>query len=244
MEELQETARRVIRALRSVDDGKYSNLRVAVIGGLARMYYCESEERVTKDVDFIVDIPGLTVTPELKTAISRLPNSGFSMPTDVLYCGYTTPKGTAVSHQVDFIARDICPYLPSAAQRVQDIAEGDIPYISRPDLIVFKIFSCGLRATTTRKGGIDAEDAEQAIVEDRIDDVVSYFEDRPRSWWRERLGLPEEDGGADSKEEEDQHEHEHEQHDEKEDRKADNEGDKGGDKKGVEGSSEEDVKAR
>ncbi|KAK3302629.1 uncharacterized protein B0T15DRAFT_577696 [Chaetomium strumarium] len=166
------------------------------------------EETARRDVDFIIDVPGLIVPPELKTAISGFPNSSFSTPADAFYCGYSMPDGTAVSHQVDFIARDI-------------------------------IFSCGLRAPPANKGAIDGKNAkvlldigptpltltlqQQAIVEDRIEDVMDYFQDRPRSWWRERLGLPEEGGEINGAEEEDRHEHDHEQHNDNEDRNGNNE---------------------
>ncbi|KAK4234268.1 hypothetical protein C8A03DRAFT_37958, partial [Achaetomium macrosporum] len=237
MRELEETARRVLRALRRIDNVKYSNLRVAVIGGLARMHY-DPRGRVTEDVDFFVDIPGFSIPTELKTAIEAL--DGFSQTREVFYYAYDTPEGKHVSHKVDFIARNVCPYRPSAAQRIRDIPQGVIPYISRKDLVVFKIESCGVRKQT-KQGLIDAIDAEtllsmvktplaltpqqQAIVEDRIEDVMSHCKHRPRWWWRKQLGLPEED----------------EEDEEKEGREGDNEGDKEGGKEGDEGSSEEDV---
>ena len=88
---------------------------------------------------------------------------------------------------------------------------GVIPYISLTDLIVFKIECCGKRERT--KGETDAIDAEallgmvieplplvlnpeqKILVKDGIEAVMRHSLDNPRSWWRERLGLPEENDG-------------------------------------------------
>lgn len=39
MEDLEQTALAVIEALKSMNDPRYPNLRIAVIGGLARMHH-------------------------------------------------------------------------------------------------------------------------------------------------------------------------------------------------------------
>ncbi|KAK4234485.1 hypothetical protein C8A03DRAFT_37754 [Achaetomium macrosporum] len=203
MEDLQETALKVIRALKSIEGVKYSNLRVAVIGGLARMHY-NHRGRDTRDVDFIVDTPGMTIPPGLRSAIVALAGSDFIKKHDTLYREYKTSQGDTRYHQVDFVPRDV---------RVQDIPDGVIPYISRTDLIVFKLYSCGLRGQPD-KGFTDALDAkdlletltaplalttqQKTIVEDGIKDVMRHLQDIPQSWWRERLGLPEEDGELDN----------------------------------------------
>ncbi|KAL2018461.1 hypothetical protein VTK56DRAFT_817 [Thermocarpiscus australiensis] len=161
MEELEQTAREVIRALKSVNGSKYSNLRVAVIGGLARMHY-NPKGRVTNDVDFIVDTPKMTIAPEIKNAIVNLSGFDFCQLADIFYHKYKTPEGETRYHQVDFVARDVCPYLPAVAQQVQDIPEGTIPYISHTDLIVFKVHSCGLRAAEFKRNN-NATDAKALL---------------------------------------------------------------------------------
>jgi hypothetical protein len=101
------------------------------------------------------------------------------------------------------------PYVPSAAIPVQDIAEGEIPYISLEDLVIFKVHVCGLRKET--KGRTDATDAEQllakrgapltltqqqkAVVGQGIDAVLQCSK-KPPSWWLEQLGLLREEQGA------------------------------------------------
>jgi hypothetical protein len=91
---------------------------------------------------------------------------------------------------------------------VQRIKARTIPYISFTDLIVFEIYSCGLR--TERSGAImDAAnvgdlldmvatplaltEAQQLVVEKRFEDFIGLCPDKPRSWYRTRLSLPVED---------------------------------------------------
>lgn len=85
--------------------------------------------------------------------------------------------------------------------------QGEVPYISVLDLIIFKIFSCGMRAQA-KKRLLDATDAESLVlyqiknegsgiklnakqkemVEPYIMDVVENGE-KTEKWWRENLGL-------------------------------------------------------
>lgn len=97
------------------------------------------------------------------------------------------------------------PYMPEAATRVRDIPPGVVPYISATDVVVFKIFSCGLRAQQSKKrtDAVDASDLlghmtenspltltsiQRQFVEEGIMDVVTQS-DWPEAWWRERLGM-------------------------------------------------------
>lgn len=97
--------------------------------------------------------------------------------------------------------------MPDAAQKLKNIPEGTLPYISLADLMVFKINSCGLRAQMSKRL-IDAADAQnlleelaahspltltsrqRGIVEAGLADVVSNS-NMPREWWAVRLGLAE-----------------------------------------------------
>lgn len=98
------------------------------------------------------------------------------------------------------------PYLPSSAKKLRSIAEGEVPYISATDLIVFKINSCGMRAQASKKR-LDAADArnllekqtaysalsltsaQRVVVESGIADVVEHGT-KSEAWWRAKLGLP------------------------------------------------------
>lgn len=98
------------------------------------------------------------------------------------------------------------PYIPADTPKLKNIQAGSVPYIPPVDLIVFKINSCGLRADGKKKE-TDASDAEallnmvtanmsinltteqQAIVENGLADVLA-LSSRPEKWWREGLGLP------------------------------------------------------
>lgn len=96
--------------------------------------------------------------------------------------------------------------MPAAAMSLKDVPAGALPCISKTDLIIFKINSCGLRAQMIKRA-MDAGDAEallegltvhaslnltaaqRAIVEPCLDDVVAYGT-HDKAWWSERLGLP------------------------------------------------------
>ncbi|KAK4154605.1 hypothetical protein C8A00DRAFT_14312 [Chaetomidium leptoderma] len=205
--EPEQTALEVIRALKSIPE--YANLRVAVIGGLARMHYdTHPDGRVTRDVDFVVDTPEMSIGPEIKNAICNLPGFNFRIRDGACYHPYQNAQDATRYHRVKFVSGAICPYLLSAAQEVQNIPANTVPYISLTDLIVFKFGSCGMRALPTKKE-IDARDArallgmataplvltpdQQAIVENALKDVMDNANSIiPRSLWRRRLGLPRE----------------------------------------------------
>jgi hypothetical protein len=88
---------------------------------------------------------------------------------------------------------------------VRNLAVGQIPFIRHEDLIVFKIFSCGMRGDDTDKARNDAQDAEELldmvmsplnldphqkdIVTTRLGDVLKYCTNRTQFWWKRRLGL-------------------------------------------------------
>jgi hypothetical protein len=89
---------------------------------------------------------------------------------------------------------------------VQDIAKGEVPFISCEDLVIFKIHCCGLRGEKA-KAEIDARDAmdlldtmarplelspqQQSVVNAGIDSVLEHCSRKKSlSWWRKKLGLP------------------------------------------------------
>jgi hypothetical protein len=90
---------------------------------------------------------------------------------------------------------------------VRNIEIGTIPYIRHQDLIVFKMFSCGLRGENTYKARLDAQDAEELldmvpklhplfldrhqkdIATTGLADVMIYRTKQEECWWMRRLGL-------------------------------------------------------
>lgn len=138
----------------------------------------------------------------MKQRLLALPNTPFVQHAQYFY--YETPEGIQI--QIDVTPEFQSPYMPAAATKLQDIPVGGVPYISPTDLMVFKIFSCGLRAQAVKKR-TDAADAEQvltmmtehsslkltsaqrAIVEPCIADMVAHGS-KDDKWWREQLGLP------------------------------------------------------
>ncbi|CAJ2506275.1 Uu.00g004050.m01.CDS01 [Anthostomella pinea] len=99
----------------------------------------------------------------------------------------------------------LAAYFPSTAETIKDIRPGTIPYIATDDLIVYKMFSCGLRgdAAKSRRDATDAarllEVQTQAsgplrLAKHQIDaalpglpDVVQHS-NRDEGWWKSRLG--------------------------------------------------------
>ncbi|KAK0102646.1 hypothetical protein ONS95_006250 [Cadophora gregata] len=93
--------------------------------------------------------------------------------------------------------------MPSEARALSQIPAGHVPFISQIDLLIFKIYSCGLRAQVAKKR-IDAQDAQLllqnmttplrltasqlAIVEPCITDVVANST-KTQDWWKQCLGL-------------------------------------------------------
>ncbi|KAF2230122.1 hypothetical protein EV356DRAFT_580299 [Viridothelium virens] len=194
---LEMAAVNVIRILKDISE--FREARIAVIGGLALWKY-NPAGRTTNDVDFIVSID--SAPQGVKQKLLALPNSFFTQQAEFFL--YKSPDGSNI--QIDITPEWQSPYMPSAAEKLKDIPDGTVPYISPIDLIIFKINSCGLRAQLTKRV-TDASDAEtllemetsrsplsltatqQATVEACIADVVTHGS-MTEEWWRERLGLP------------------------------------------------------
>ncbi|KAL9079254.1 MAG: hypothetical protein Q9157_001872 [Trypethelium eluteriae] len=191
---LEIAAVNVIRILKDISE--FREARIAVIGGLALWKYNPAGRttNVFEDVDFIVSID--SAPQGVKQKLLALPNSFFTQQAEFFL--YKSPDGSNI--QID-----ITPEW-QASEKLKDIPDGTVPYISPIDLIIFKINSCGLRAQLTKRV-TDASDAEtllemetsrsplsltatqQATVEACIADVVTHGS-MTEEWWRERLGLP------------------------------------------------------
>ncbi|KAI1284407.1 hypothetical protein F5Y07DRAFT_2734 [Xylaria sp. FL0933] len=197
LSELKSAALEVIGILKGLP--QFADQKIAVIGGMALWMYLP-RGRSTEDVDFIVTLDG---PKSIKPALLNLQNSPFVERAQWFY--YRTPSGKLV--QIDFVAQWQAPYFPSAAQKVKDIPEGIIPMISPEDLVLSKIFSCGLRgdgdkkqrdagdaaalleALTKSVGSLQLPEAKIEIAKQSLIDVIPLT-DKDEAWWRSKLGLP------------------------------------------------------
>ncbi|KAK3294548.1 uncharacterized protein B0H64DRAFT_190009 [Chaetomium fimeti] len=198
--ELEQTARTVVRALRS----RRPDLKVAVIGGLARIHY-SPEGRFTTDVDFLID-DNEEETTLLKNSIAG--PIGFAIDgAGELYRDSKSLQGEAARMHVHLIARELCPYVPIGTLELRQMPTTDpdyIPYIALPDLILFKIHACPRRDRYKR--AVDATDAEVLLTlantpltltsDQKVvawNGLEAVLEERPlteRSWWMRELNLP------------------------------------------------------
>ncbi|OIW30824.1 hypothetical protein CONLIGDRAFT_679579 [Coniochaeta ligniaria NRRL 30616] len=195
LDRLKRAAAEIVAILGQI--AEYSDARIAVIGGLAVWKYFPLG-RETQDIDFIINID--SAPKSVKTKLLALHNSPFIQQAD--YFLYNDHQGDPI--QVDLTPAFQSPYLPAAAQRLDSIPAGSVPYISPTDLLMFKMHSCGLRGDADKREQ-DAKDAEtllgamttpptlthhqQQLAELNVADVVTYGT-RSEDWWRRKLGLP------------------------------------------------------
>jgi hypothetical protein len=152
-----------------------------------------------------------------KEKLLTLPNTPFHQrPRGFTYM----PGGGNTAIHIDFMhafqvsasAQSLCtsrltsfrfPYIPDAAVPINTVQGLSPPYISPVDLMVFKIFSCGLRRTQEQNGRC-ATDAVKLLdnlanpliltteqkgpVQEGLEDVVRYSR-KSEEWWKMRLGL-------------------------------------------------------
>jgi hypothetical protein len=97
------------------------------------------------------------------------------------------------------------PNVWCATQRISDIPAGEVPYISREDLVVIKIDLCQ-RTARNHKAQLDALDAQNVLsaidrplclTEERqkaVRQAIKYctgeLPDMELSWWAHQLGMP------------------------------------------------------
>ncbi|RYO97603.1 hypothetical protein DL764_007277 [Monosporascus ibericus] len=204
--ELECAASDVIRTVKRIPD--LGNVKLAIIGGLALWHYLP-RGRTTGNINFITNIS--TSPSSLKKKLLQLPDSPFVQRAQLLF--YVSP-GSGREIQVDISPEWLAPYLPEAARCVRNIRDGELPYVSLADLVVFKLDSSGLRSNAAKKRR-DAADAaalleEHAAANAKLElspgkretahqaliDVVRYS-DRSRGWWVTRLGLSGPERGED-----------------------------------------------
>ncbi|OBT73955.1 hypothetical protein VF21_07438 [Pseudogymnoascus sp. 05NY08] len=192
---LEEAAADVIQYIKSLPE--FRNSRAAVFGGLALWKYMP-RGRTTDDVDLIITVDG--APGAVKNRLLSAYGNVFTQRTQFFY--YLSPSGIAI--QIDICAAAHSPYYPPALTVVGTIPPGSVPYIAPIDLIVFKVFCCGLRdnilkktrdATdaenllqqeTARSGPFTLSSVQRTAFEGGFPDVLIYS-DQDESWWRARL---------------------------------------------------------
>ncbi|RJE26815.1 hypothetical protein PHISCL_00840 [Aspergillus sclerotialis] len=201
---------------------KLEQAAVAIIGGLAVKRYLRTL-RETEDVDFLVafdedveigksgpmgQLP-LGIANIFKGKLCERSRDDFEVIGQAFYVKIDTINGRE-SVQIDFTTFQTSPYIPNAATPIREIdLEAELPYISLQDLVIFKIFSCGLRASDAKRyrddhdaehlireldsqGQIVLSDRQKEVVEgmDVLDDVVKALGQRlPKYWWEVKLNL-------------------------------------------------------
>ncbi|KAF3934048.1 hypothetical protein ABW19_dt0203456 [Dactylella cylindrospora] len=170
---------------------------IAVIGGMAVWKYLP-DYRTTQDVDFFINARGAPKT--VKERLARMSPSKFVDQAGIF--SFRTSSGRWI--QIDMTPDYQSPYRPEDTETISDVRQGDLPYISITDLVVFKINSCGLRGprneTKARQDALDAanlldaygplslSDDQKRVVRYGIEDVVKATSTRT-SWWERKLGL-------------------------------------------------------
>ncbi|RMZ73736.1 hypothetical protein GMOD_00009504 [Pyrenophora seminiperda CCB06] len=171
--------------------------KVAIIGGMALWKYLP-DYRTTQDVDFCITATG--APSSVKTKLLALPNTPFKQLADLFV--YDDGKQLI---QIDIVNTMQLPYLPSAAAAVNTIPTGFIPYVSEIDLIVYKIFACGLRPTAAKKqrdandayflleqqqGSLRLSSQQKECIAPALQDVITNGSNKTdQAWWKAKLGL-------------------------------------------------------
>ncbi|OAP57711.1 hypothetical protein AYL99_08449 [Fonsecaea erecta] len=154
LQELEDTARHVIATLKSIPG--YENRKIAIIGGMA-LWNLFPEGRTTEDVDFVVT--GHNVPKSIKERLVTLKNGSFGQTAQNFF--YRHPSGKEI--QIDMVPEFQCRHISSVAMPVASWTENHkLPYASGLDILVLKIYSCGLRADDAKKKK-DAQDAAQLL---------------------------------------------------------------------------------
>ncbi|CDM27591.1 hypothetical protein CBS147339_4196 [Penicillium roqueforti] len=177
---------------------EFSNSRIAVIGGLGLWNYLR-RYRTTEDVDFLITVQG--APKAVKDRLLTIPSSQFQQQAQLFF--YKGVGGKSI--QIDITPDWQSPYVPSAAVPISAARSNALPYISKLDLLVFKINCCGLRPTPAKKlrdatdartlaedlcsrGSINLTSAQKIAVLQGLDDVAQLSR-RDKSWWVAKLAL-------------------------------------------------------
>ncbi|KAI0097988.1 hypothetical protein GGR51DRAFT_452163 [Nemania sp. FL0031] len=193
--DLEQAASAVVHLMQGV--AGLANVRLALIGDLAVKKYLDWPG-LSDSIEFVVT---KSASPSLvkKTLLAHGKGAIVEKAQAIFY---RHPAGWAV--EIKITPEWLCPYLPSSAELVVDIAQ--LPYISLEDLIVFKADACGLHESDAgrQRQARDArallelasehfplvlEDDKLQRVEEALDTLVEYSPlENDRRWWDRRLG--------------------------------------------------------
>ncbi|KAL9599866.1 MAG: hypothetical protein Q9219_003560 [cf. Caloplaca sp. 3 TL-2023] len=187
-----------IKLMQTIENGKYKERKVLVIGGQAIQHYYPS----FRETDAIQK--GEPPVKSMKEAIARFSDGKFSIGLGGSF--FKLDNGNEIN--IDAVDSDLSPYIPSGFQPASTInTAADLPYISKTDLLVSKLISCNER-TAEDKAEKDAKDALQIVINDMKGvgisltqaqkDAVNKNQCMPRvlevtctkqEWWDKTLGL-------------------------------------------------------
>ncbi|KAI9694356.1 MAG: hypothetical protein M1820_009004 [Bogoriella megaspora] len=196
--QLKLAALAVLKIFKTIPD--LQNAEVAVIGGMALWKYLP-EYRTTQDVDFCITAKG--APGSVKAKLLALPNTPFKQLADL----FMYDDGKQII-QIDIVNMMQLPYLPPAAITVNTVPDDTVPYISETDLVVYKIFACGLRPTEAKRqrdandayylldqvsknnGSLSLSTEQKQCIAPALEDVIKNGTNKTdEAWWKAKLGL-------------------------------------------------------
>ncbi|KAL9045243.1 MAG: hypothetical protein Q9214_001686 [Letrouitia sp. 1 TL-2023] len=208
IEDLEAAALGFIKLMQSIENGKYKEREVLVIGGQAIAHYYPGYR--TTDVTARPDDTDLKIqsgnpsVKSMKEAIARNSDGKFEIGLGASL--WKLDNGKSVN--IDAVDSDLSPYVPVGFVPASSVnSVGDLPYISKPDLLVSKLISCNERvgddkakkdaldayqvvANELTKGGISLTKAQKdAINENKCMDRVYEVTCTTAKWWEKSLGL-------------------------------------------------------
>ncbi|KAI1278927.1 hypothetical protein F5Y07DRAFT_58057 [Xylaria sp. FL0933] len=186
----------VVHLMRGV--AELANVRLALVGDLAVMKYL-SQAGPCESIEFVINkaSPG-----SVKKILLSHPHGKKTIVEKGQAIFYRHPAGWAV--ELKITPEWLCPYFPGSAQLVKNVEK--LPYISLPDLIVFKADACGLHESDGSKYRevadacallelasehfpLKLEEEKLQKVEEALETLLEYSPaGKDRRWWERRLG--------------------------------------------------------
>ncbi|KAL8996815.1 MAG: hypothetical protein Q9169_003784 [Polycauliona sp. 2 TL-2023] len=232
--DLEQTALGFINVMATKQDGKYKDRGVLLVGGFAMAHYYP-DFRETGDCDIHLEA-GNPPAKSVKEWVRD--NSDKKFEIGLRNSNWKLDNGQSVS--IDVIDDAMSEDKPVGYKKPSEISSaGDLPFISKADLLVSKLVACSERQDDSKKEQ-DAKDAKQIVDADGnpnlsddqkqliiknkecMNDVYDNS-DTDAKWWAEKAGL---DGLVeDGEEQEEQEEEQEEQEEEEEEEESDDEED-------------------
>ncbi|KAL8741644.1 MAG: hypothetical protein Q9190_005773 [Brigantiaea leucoxantha] len=155
--DLEAAALGFIKLMQTIENGKYKQRQVLVVGGQAVQHWYPGF-RETDDSDIKVQ-SGTPPVKSMKEALARNSNGQYEI--TLGGSNWKLDNGNLIN--IDAIDSDLSPYVPTGFKPASEInSAGDLPYISKTDLLVSKLISCNER-TEDDKATKDAKDAFQIV---------------------------------------------------------------------------------